>query len=277
MGTRYVASLLFCASLATTSHAQAPALAWQAFFDGSIGGLDEANALIVAPDNSIYVTGGSANVSLQGTITTIRYMPDGTQLWADHPYGPSQDTQNKGVDMAIDPWGHVFVCGNISNNNGDLGVIKYAPSGRLWKKNFEQYATADVPDEALAIAVDASGNAYVTGYITSTSGMGLDNYTLKVDSAGTEIWHDAFALSSADEIASDVAISPSGSVYVGGHWWNLSGNGGIDMSTVRFDPSGTRMWDEGFETTGFNDKLAAISTTASRRPACPCWAISRWV
>jgi Secretion system C-terminal sorting domain len=243
--------------------AQPPAMAWEAFFNGSLPGTDETSALIIAPDNSIYVTGSSTNLAPQGTITTIRYSAAGSQLWADHVYGPSQETQNKGSDMAMDPWGNVFVCGNFSASSGDLGVIKYNSSGRLWRENYEQYPMADVLDEALGIAVDAQGNAYVAGYITSTAGMGLDSYTLKVDSAGTELWHDAFSLSSSDDVARDVAISPAGNIYVGGDWWNVGGAGGIDISTVRFAADGTRLWDEGYEVAGWTDELSRIAATAA--------------
>ena len=64
--------------------AQPPAMAWEAFFNGSLPGTDEASALVIAPDNSIYVTGASTNLAPQGTITTVRYSSSGTQLWADH-------------------------------------------------------------------------------------------------------------------------------------------------------------------------------------------------
>ena len=108
------ALLVLGIALSAGLHAQAPAMAWEAFFNGSLPGEDEARALIVAPDNTVYVTGSSTNIAPQGTISTLRYASDGTQLWADHPYGPSQDSQNGGMDMAIDPWGHVFVCGVVN-------------------------------------------------------------------------------------------------------------------------------------------------------------------
>jgi Secretion system C-terminal sorting domain/Domain of unknown function (DUF5122) beta-propeller len=261
MTYRYALAVLSLAT-AIAAHAQEPAIAWEAFFDGSLPGEDVAHALLIAPDNSIYVTGSSANIAPQGTITTIRYAPDGSQLWADHPYGPSQDSQNKGVDLVIDPWGHVFVCGNFSANNGDLCVIKYKPSGRIWRRNFEQYPMADVLDEATGIAMDANGEVYVSGYITSTAGMGLESYILKVDSAGNELWHDAFSPSSADETASDIVVSPAGNVYVGGDWWDIDG-GGIDISMARYSASGTQAWNESFEGAGMTDRTARLSPTMS--------------
>ena len=257
------ALLVLGIALSAGLHAQAPAMAWEAFFNGSLPGEDEARALIVAPDNTVYVTGSSTNIAPQGTISTLRYASDGTQLWADHPYGPSQDSQNGGMDMAIDPWGHVFVCGNFSANAGDLCVVKYKPSGRIWRRNFEQYPTADVPDEATGIAVDANGEVYVSGTITSTSGMGLESYILKVDSAGNELWHDAFSPSSADETATDIAVSPGGNVFVGGGWWNVDGSSGIDLSTARYSTNGLAQWKRGFSAVGMDDAALRIRATVN--------------
>lgn len=245
-----------------TAFAQAPPLAWENFFNGSLPGADEARALLVAPDNSVYVTGGAMHLAPQGTITTLRYSSSGEQVFVDHVYGPSQDSQNMGVDLAIDPWGHVYVCGNFSANDGDIVVMKYKPTGRIWRRNYEQYETADVPDEAFAIAIDAQGEAYVAGSITSTAGMGLESYLLKVDSAGTRLWNNNFAVSSADEQATAVAISPSGYVYAGGQWWNTSVTGGINMGVARFNAQGT-VWNRAFAAPGQDDRTAAIAATAN--------------
>lgn len=246
---------------ASTAFAQAPPLAWEAFVDGNLPGIDEARGLVVAPDNSIYVTGSSANIAPQGTITTVRYAPNGTQLWIDHPYGPSQSAENKGVALAIAPDGHVYVGGTLANNNGDFALIKYNASGRLWKKNYEQYDQADVPDEGAALAVDDQGDVYLAGYITSTSGMGYDQYVMKTDSSGERLWGNDFAVSSADEHATCMAISPNGNIYVGGDWWNLNGNGAIDLSVARFGADGTRLWDKSYEAPGMNDRAIGIATT----------------
>lgn len=236
-------------------------MAWEAFFNGSLPGADEARALLVAPDNSVYVTGAATHLAPQGTITTLRYSSSGDPLWVDHVYGPSQDSQNAGVGLAIDPWGHVYVCGNFSANDGDIAVVKYSPAGRIWRHNYEQYETADVFDEAFAIAIDTLGEAYVAGSITSTAGMGLESYLLKVDSAGTRLWNNFFSVSSADEQATDVAISPSGHVYAGGHWWNTSVSGGINMGVARFNAQGT-VWNRAFAAPGPDDRTAAIAATA---------------
>lgn len=261
MSTFRIWPLSALTAVAFTAHAQAPALAWQAFFDGNLPGLDIANALIVAPDNTVYVTGESANMAPQGTITTIRYGMDGTQLWADHPYGPSQEAMDRGAAMALDQWGHVYVAGTIANNGGDFALLKYGPNGRLWKKNYEQYPGADVPDECFGLAIDAQGNAHMAGRITSTSGMGLEPYIIMTDSAGNTQWADNLSLSSIDEGLTGVAVSPGGNVYVAGDWWNTATQTGVDVSIARYSPSGSRLWKEGYAMPLSQDRAARIATT----------------
>ncbi|MBP7513767.1 MAG: SBBP repeat-containing protein, partial [Flavobacteriales bacterium] len=221
-----------------------------------------ANALVVAPDNTVYVTGESANMAPQGTITTIRYGTTGAQLWADHPYGPSQDAIDRGADIALDPFGHVYVTGTIANNGGDFALIKYGANGRIWKKNYEQYPGADVPDECLGIAIDGPGNVYIAGLITSTSGMGLEPYVIMTDSAGNTQWGDNLSLSSIDERLTGVAVSPGGNVYVAGDWWNTATQTGVDVSVARYSPSGSRLWKEGQAMPLSEDHATRIATTA---------------
>ncbi len=252
-------SLLAC--IAANAMAQAPQLAWASFFDGNLPGLDIANALVVAPDNTVYVTGESANMAPQGTITTIRYNTTGGQLWADHPYGPSQDASNRGADIVLDGLGHVYVAGTIANNGGDFALIKYGADGRIWKKNYEQYPGADVPDECSGLAIDGQGNAYMAGLVTSTSGMGLEPYVIMTDSAGNTQWGDNLSLSSIDERLTGVAVSPGGNVYVAGDWWNTATQTGVDVSIARYSASGSRLWKEGHAMPFSEDHAARIATT----------------
>jgi hypothetical protein len=245
--------------MVVSAQAQAPALAWERSFDGSLVGLDEAHALAVAPDNSVYVTGTSANLAPQNTCTTIHYTSDGTVLFTDHVYGAGQESTNIGRDIAIGPDGKAYVCGTTSHNNGDLALVKYGAAGRIWRKNYEQYPTAEILEEALGLVIDDSANIYMVGYITSTAGMGLENYTMKLDSAGSALWSDDFALSSADEVATCAAVAANGNVYVGGQWWDLDGENGIDMSVVRFTPGGSRIWDNAWSTIGSEDRVTDIT------------------
>ena len=254
---------LLIIALPFTLRAQAPPLAWEAFFDGSMPGLDEARDILVASDNSVYVTGAAMHLVPQGTMTTVRYASDGTPLMADHVYGPSQGTMNQGEALAMDAEGHVYVTGAFSANNGDMVLVKYGPNGRMWRENYEPYWFGSELDRAWDVAVGPDGKPCIAGSITSLSGMGLENFLLKADTAGEQLWTDQCSPSSADEWATEVAVANDGSIYLAGHWWNTQGSSSIDVSVARYTPAGLRLWNLGFPVPGSNDRATDIATTAN--------------
>ena len=83
-------------------------------------------------------------------------------------------------------------------------------------------------DEGQAVAVDDSGNVYVTGY------SGGDYVTIKYDTSGQEKWVARYNSGSARAIAVDA----SGNVYVTGLSTNSNGN--VACATVKYDSGGGR-------------------------------------
>src|ERR1019366_618530 len=92
-------------------------------------------------------------------------------------------------------------------------------------------------DAGDAIAVDSAGNAYVTGYTSSTDfptvkgsyqttfgGHGANQYlppfgdafVAKLNLTGAALVYSTYLGGSGDEIGSAIAVDPSGSAYVGG-------------------------------------------------------------
>ena len=86
-------------------------------------------------------------------------------------------------------------------------------------------------DGAAAIAVDSSGNVYVTG--TSASQTGYDYATVKYDTSGKEQWVARYNGASG---ASAIAVDNSGNVYVTGTTVSY------DYATVKYDASGKEQW-----------------------------------
>ena len=87
---------------------------------------------------------------------------------------------------------------------------------------------ANSNDRGSAIAVDGSGNVYVTG----TSGVSTDYATIKYDSSGQQQWVARYT-AQGNPVA--IAIDNLGSVYVTGH-------SAGDYATVKYDNSGQQQW-----------------------------------
>ena len=93
---------------------------------------------------------------------------------------------------------------------------------------------------AKAIALDSSGNVYVTGF-SYGSGTGDDYATIKYNTSGDTMWIRRYnGLGNGDDAARAIALDVSGNVYVTG----LSrGSGtGYDYATIKYNSSGDTVW-----------------------------------
>lgn len=105
----------------------------------------------------------------------------------------------------------------------------------LWTRNTDSIGAA------YDVAVDVSGNSYVTGYFSS----GSNEYynTIKYDSNGIKLWNKSYAPGTSTggygNRAWGVTVDGSGNVYVTGN----SYQGGKDVIyTIKYDSSGNKIW-----------------------------------
>lgn len=107
-----------------------------------------------------------------------------------------------------------------------------------WQKRYN--APPDMADEARSVAVDASGNVYVTGSGFNNGG-NLDAITVKYDANGNEIWARNFdrGLNDNDE-GRMLTLDAAGNIYVVGY---SRGNGtSLDALVVKYDNAGNQVW-----------------------------------
>jgi sugar lactone lactonase YvrE len=160
---------------------------WVARYNGPGNGDDEAYGIAVDASGNVYVTGYSGGSGTGNDFATIKYNSAGQEQWVARYNGPS-NSDDYGNAIGIDGSGNVYVTGSsVDSVNGfDYATVKYDNSGQeQWAARYNGPGNQD--DEPYAMAVDSSGNVYVTGYSTG-SGTGYDYTTIKYNTSGTEEW-----------------------------------------------------------------------------------------
>src|SRR5206468_166081 len=110
-------------------------------------------------------------------------------------------------------------------------------------------------DEAAAIAVDGSGNVYVTGS-SMNENFDPDYTTIKYNSAGEEQWVARYnSPGGFEDDASAITVDGSGNVYVTGTT-RTSGNN-WDYATVKYNSGGQQQWAAVYNGPGNDDDEAA--------------------
>ncbi len=150
-------------------------------------------------------------------------------------------------NIVIDRTGNVYVSGTIFRGTSGFNIclLKYNSNGtQLWQKEFN--GIGDEADGALAMALDTSGNIFVTGY--SFRGPTLLNYeivTIKYTPDGDSLWVRRYNSPNArDDRGFAIAIDSSGNAYVGGYINNISLSNvyGQDYITIKYSPEGVQLW-----------------------------------
>lgn len=193
------------------------------------------SAIIVDPMGNVYVTGGNG---------TIKYDTNGNELWVrsggnaialDLPgnvyvsdgsnitkYDENGNELYLIIDsgiMAVDLTGNVYVGRTDSDN---YLITKYDSQGNIsWSKRYD----SGFVDRVLAITVDLSGNAYLTGwvYFQRSSFYGyrvLGSATVKYDANGNELWSKVYQYQygqTGTAVTNSIIADSQGNVYISGY------------------------------------------------------------
>ncbi len=223
---------------------------WVMPYDGT-GGTDGATSIAIDPSGNIYVTGASFSQTTDNDFATIKYDPSGNQLWVQRYDGPAS-SGDKANSIKVDANGNVYVTGHSMGigTGYDYATIKYNTDGvQQWLQRFNGPGHGD--DVPYMLALDNSGNVYVTGY-SMGSGTGRDFATVKYNSMGVEQWVQRYNGdgNGLDE-AHAIVLDNSGNVLVTGQ---SAGNGtGNDFATVKYNSSGVRQWVQRYNSGGNTD------------------------
>ena len=211
---------------------------WVRYYDGGGSLYDFGQALAIDDAGNVYVTGRSVASGNYYDIATIKYNGAGVEQWVTRYDGGAND--DMGYDIAVDDVGYVYVTGvAVINGGAHYITIKYDSSGdTAWT------ATYGGPDStgctAYALALDDSGNVYVTGMGYSSATF-RDYTTIKYDTSGTEEWVAVYngLTTYADDEAYDIKYE-GGYVYVTGESENASYD--PDYFTIKYTNTGDTVW-----------------------------------
>ncbi len=163
----------------------------------------------------------------------------------------------------------------------DAGLVGVAPAF-----GFAAQAGGSGSDGGQAVATDAAGNVYVTGYFsasadfdpspgvyTLTSAGGNDAYVAKYAPGGALVWAKGFG-GVSQEIGAGVAVDANGSVYITGSFsgtadfdpspgvYNLTSAGNDDAFVSKLDAAGNFLWARQLGGTGVDYASALAADDA---------------
>lgn len=283
------------------TYAQVPDWKWCKSATGT--GKDEANAIAVDGGGNIYIAGNfrSASFNIGGvTLTNLipttteifiaKYTSTGYLIWAKRFGNKGNEIAN---DICIDGTGNIYLTGNFTSDTFDLGngvtlynssvwidpfVAKFTTGGDVvWAKSAEGATN----DEAHGVAVDASGNVFITGFYDSDtlifnksplaqiirSGVN-DVYLAKYNNSGIFQWVRGAGGEMEDE-ALGVAIDNLGNAIITGYFQSstitfgdfplTNANNFSDMFLTKYNTSGNVLWTK-IVTGDFDETGNSITT-----------------
>ena len=157
-----------------------------------------------------------------------------TQEWAAI-YNSGGGFSDYSKDIALDPSGNIYVTGQSGPDGFEVSTVKYNPAGvQQWAQSYNHIPGGNYGDWANAIAVDSSGNVYVTGSTDNALNY-YDVLTIKYSTTGVQQWAVVYnSTGSVYDEGHDIAVnSTTGDVYVTGR---SAGN----LIIIRYNSAGVQ-------------------------------------
>ncbi len=206
-------------------------LIWSTRYDGCV-----AHAMTIDSSENVFVTGLNYSSATHFDIATVSYDSSGNERWVAIYNGPA-NYSDRAWAITTDYLGHIYIAGESSDiGKGDNYVtIKYDPLGNeLWVARYNGSETS-TSHRAFAIAVDCSGNVYVSGEGWYGSWGGA---VIKYDPFGKEMWVRTYYVGGVGG-GQGLALDPFGNVYVS-----------AGSNTIKYDTDGNVMWSAEYNGTG---------------------------
>ncbi len=231
----------------TKINAAGSAYIYSTYLGGSGG--DYGTSIAVDNSGNAYITGYAASTNfptfnaIQGTlggssdafVSKINAVGNAL-VYSTYLGGINLD---EGTGIAVDSLGNAYVTGSTQSTNfptlnpiqGNLGGVEDAFVAKINAAGsalvYSTYLGGNNFDVGYGIAVDSSGNAYVTGYTQSTnfptlnaiqgSLVGVDNaFVAKINATGSALVYSTYLGGSGYDGGTGIAVDSSGNAYVAG-------------------------------------------------------------
>jgi hypothetical protein len=255
------------------------------FYSSYVGGTDDDNGDAIATDSdgNVYITGGAESIDFPTSpgafqaapgglkdAFVIKLDPAGSVVYSTYLGGVGDDV---GRAIAADGTGNAHITGEVESTNfpTTVGAFRTTLSGvrdafvaKLDTVGWVVYSTylgGTGEEEPSGLAVDTSGNAYVTGetasidfpttagaFRTASAGL-MDAFITKLDPAGVSLVYSTYLGGTGDDDTRGIAIDADRNAYVTGE--TLSTNfpttlgafqrtmaGVSDAFVAKLDPAG---------------------------------------
>jgi len=221
---------------------------WVRRYNGPGNDDDLASGIRIDGSDVVYLTGYSWGDGSGRDYATIRYHSNGDTAWVIRYNGPGNGGDHA-YAITVDTSDNVYVAGTSdgTETGSDYATIKYGKEGnQLWVQRYN--GPGDSGDQAYAIAVDDSGNVYITG-ASEGDGLSYDYATIKYYPDGDTAWIRRYnGPGNGHDVALAIALDSSRNTYVTGYISDTLT--GLDYATIKYSSSGDELWVRRYNGTG---------------------------
>ena len=219
-------------------------------------GADAAGYEVVIDGNSnVIVAGYTRNNLGNWNYRMIKYQNFGDGIWLGD-YGGFANLHDVATDLALDSASNIYVTGQSMNAKGDYDfmTIKFSQAG-YWQWSMRHGGAAQGDDMPTDLAVDAEGNAYVTGRTMTADGTN-DIVTLKyAANNGAKLWMRRYdGPGHGEDGATRVLLDGENNVLISGYSTGASSS--LDAYLLSYSSAGDRQWHARFDGAAHQDEIA---------------------
>jgi uncharacterized delta-60 repeat protein len=224
---------------------------WARSYDGTAHSNDEGTGICVDSYGNVYIVGSTQSSGRHYDVTILKYTPEGSLEWAKLYYSFDGYREDKGLDIAIDAEGYIYVTGYTSDGDSkqDMVTIKYDSDGNvIWTRLEDGEDEDNSHAQGLCLVVGPAGNVFVGGFITTDS-TGTDMAVVKYDTEGTLQWiRTVNGGNNEEDKAWGIVVDASENVFITGYVTTSVDN--TDCFTAKYNSAGTIQWSTTYNGSG---------------------------